>query len=168
MWLVEYGKIIVQRVWHPVQEPMVELFMSIFFFTDLIEAIHLLHTLPVLSKGKMMEWLRKKSYFPVTFLSHCACVCINSLTVALQTSGAVTESKSCNIYMLAQSNRLTLSTVFLHEIFFINIQVKPLKTASHAALALSRVQSPVRGKMLGIKPDRPEKIGTHAHTYGST
>lgn len=72
------------------------------------------------------------------------------------------------MYMLAQSNRLTLSTVFLHEIFFINIQVKPLKTASHAALALSRVQSPVRGKMLGIKPDRPEKIGTHAYTHGST
>ena len=52
----------------------------------------------------------------------------------------------------------TFLAVLLHDVFLINVQMKPLKTTSHAVGALSRVQSPRWWETLGIIPHRPKNM----------
>ena len=69
-------------------------------------------------------------------------------------SGQFKHAIYCFVCHKRTNKSLTFSTILLHEIFLVDVQVVTLKATPHAVWALGWVQSPRGWEMLSIVPYR--------------
>ena len=82
---------------------------------------------------KIPEWFIAKMVFFSFLMWNGPSMCPHGITIRVIQKVKV---------ILKDNYELTFLAVLLHDVFLIQVQMKPLKTTSHAVGALSRVQSP--------------------------